>query len=223
MDPVTAESEVSRFADALAWNWIVGGNDAHAKNYSLLLQGRQVRLAPLYDITSSLTYWPERKVDLAMKLGDDYALFDHRDPWKKAATTLRLDDGRLHDRVKDLCAAAPDAFATAAAAPEVVALGGHLPARLTDAVALRAADCRRLLEYGTRRASLGPDPGAVRSEARTSGRPLGQAGLEPQEDCQSATTSWSPPCHPAARGGHRRIVAKVTAWPPRAASPSPAR
>ncbi len=148
--PVSAESEVTRFADALAWNWIVGGNDAHAKNYSLLLQGRQVRLAPLYDITSSLVYWPERKVDLAMKLGDDYALFNHRNPWTKAAATLGLDDARLHDRVLQLCAAAPDAFAAAAAATEVVALGGYLPTRLTDAVAVRAADCLRLLEYGNR-------------------------------------------------------------------------
>ena len=47
---------VRRFADALAWNWIIGGTDAHAKNYSLLLSGSDVRLAPLYDIASALPY-----------------------------------------------------------------------------------------------------------------------------------------------------------------------
>jgi hypothetical protein len=35
----------ARFADALIWNWVIGGTDAHAKNYSLLLAGDQVRLA----------------------------------------------------------------------------------------------------------------------------------------------------------------------------------
>src|SRR4051794_8303644 len=40
---------VRRFADALIWNWLIAGTDAHAKNYSLLLAGDQVRLVPLYD------------------------------------------------------------------------------------------------------------------------------------------------------------------------------
>ncbi len=47
---------VRRFADALIWNWLIAGTDAHAKNYSLLLAGDQVRLAPLYDIASALPY-----------------------------------------------------------------------------------------------------------------------------------------------------------------------
>src|SRR5947209_5418022 len=44
-----ARAAVWSFIDALAWNWIIGGTDAHAKNYSLLLAGDQIRLAPLYD------------------------------------------------------------------------------------------------------------------------------------------------------------------------------
>jgi len=42
--------------DALAWNWLIAGTDAHAKNYSLLLAGNDVRLAPLYDVASALPY-----------------------------------------------------------------------------------------------------------------------------------------------------------------------
>ena len=63
-----------RFADALIWNWLIAGTDAHAKNYSLLLAGAQVRLAPLYDVASALPY-PDlhvRRLRFAMKIGGDY-------------------------------------------------------------------------------------------------------------------------------------------------------
>ena len=56
MRPTAAEDAVRRFADALAWNWLIAGTDAHAKNYSLLLAGPEARLAPLYDIASALPY-----------------------------------------------------------------------------------------------------------------------------------------------------------------------
>ncbi len=52
MRPV--EAAIRDFADALVWNWVIGGTDAHAKNYSLLLSGSQVRLAPMYDVASAL-------------------------------------------------------------------------------------------------------------------------------------------------------------------------
>lgn len=47
----TAEAQVADFVDALALNWIIAGTDAHAKNYSPLLSGARVRLAPLERIT----------------------------------------------------------------------------------------------------------------------------------------------------------------------------
>jgi len=34
--PAAAEAEVARFADALVFNWLIAGTDAHAKNYSVL-------------------------------------------------------------------------------------------------------------------------------------------------------------------------------------------
>lgn len=66
---------VTRFVDALAYNWIIGGTDAHAKNYSLLLDGEGVLLAPLYDVASILPcrgFAPKAK--LAMKIGSEYCL-----------------------------------------------------------------------------------------------------------------------------------------------------
>jgi serine/threonine-protein kinase HipA len=85
MPEEAAKTSVRRFADALIWNWIIAGTDAHAKNYSLLLAGREVRLAPLYDVTSALPYENERHLQLAMKVGDGYALVDDRNPWPRTA------------------------------------------------------------------------------------------------------------------------------------------
>lgn len=147
MTPARGEEAVGRFADALAWNWLIAGTDAHAKNYSLLLSGDQVRLAPLYDVASALPYAiHERKLRLAMKLGGDYAVFPRRDTWPRAARELRLDAEALIVRVRELATIAPDAFADAAAAPAVAALGSELPARLTDLVAERARRCAALLD-----------------------------------------------------------------------------
>ncbi|HEY0691385.1 MAG TPA: HipA domain-containing protein [Kribbella sp.] len=55
--PRSAARDATRaFLDALVWNWVIAGTDAHAKNYSLLLLGNQVRLAPFYDVASALPY-----------------------------------------------------------------------------------------------------------------------------------------------------------------------
>ena len=60
----------------------MGGTDGHAKNYSLLLAGDQVRLAPLYDIASALPYGThEKKLRLAMKIGDDYRVHPGQNSW----------------------------------------------------------------------------------------------------------------------------------------------
>lgn len=52
------EEDLDTLLTALALNWVIGGTDAHAKNFSLLIAARQVRLAPLYDIASVLPYPP---------------------------------------------------------------------------------------------------------------------------------------------------------------------
>jgi serine/threonine-protein kinase HipA len=141
-----ADAAVWRFADALIWNWLIGGTDAHAKNYSVLLAGDDVRLAPLYDVASALPYGThERKLKLAMKIGGEYRLAPLRNTWPAAARDLGLDADGLVARVGELASAAPDAFADAAATPDVKALGSDLPARLVDLVADRAGRCRQLL------------------------------------------------------------------------------
>ena len=141
-----AEQAVRGFADALIWNWLIAGTDAHAKNYSILLSRGEARLAPLYDIASALPYGDhEQKLRLAMKIGGDYQLNPHRNRWPDAARDLGLPAAELVARARELAAAVADAFADAAKAPDVLAQASTLPARLADLVAERSGRCARLL------------------------------------------------------------------------------
>ena len=59
------------------FNFLVGNNDAHGKNFSLLYRGagtanQEIRLAPLYDVVST-RYYPELTRDMAIKIGDEYS------------------------------------------------------------------------------------------------------------------------------------------------------
>jgi serine/threonine-protein kinase HipA len=136
MPPRVADEAVWRFLDALIWNWLIAGTDAHAKNYSLLLAPGQVRLAPLYDIASALPFdTHDRKLRFAMKIGGDYRVVAYSNPWPKAADDLGIDPDRAVERVEELAGLATAAFAEAAAAPEVASLNRSLPARLVDLVA----------------------------------------------------------------------------------------
>jgi serine/threonine-protein kinase HipA len=143
-----AEDAVWRFFDALVFNWLVGGTDAHAKNYALLLQGGQARLAPLYDLASALPYSKVqlKKLRLAMKFGGSYLLTGRRETtWSAAATELGLPLSGVVARASSLAGRLPDALAEAAAEPALAGLGSPLPGRLVDAVAQRVTAARSTL------------------------------------------------------------------------------
>ncbi len=63
------------FYRAFVFNVVAGCTDAHAKNYSLLLDGRSVALAPLYDLLTYAGYWDgAARLDSAMSVEGEYAL-----------------------------------------------------------------------------------------------------------------------------------------------------
>jgi len=148
--PSSAGTEsIDRFVDALAYNWIIGGTDAHAKNYSVLLAGSQVRLAPLYDVASALGYddMYVPKLRMAMRIGGEYVIeVTSGRHWRRFAQANQLDPDRTIARIGDLASRTPDAFAGAVKDRAVTALRSQLPSRLVDRVAVRAAQCRRRLE-----------------------------------------------------------------------------
>jgi serine/threonine-protein kinase HipA len=113
------EEDVLRFAESLILNWLMGGMDGHAKNYSFLLGvGGQVRLAPLYDLASSLPYARQiqpRTATLAMKIGSEYRLWRiGKREWESCARELRISTKALLDRIALMVASLPEAAERAA-------------------------------------------------------------------------------------------------------------
>jgi serine/threonine-protein kinase HipA len=133
----------------LAVNWLLGGTDAHAKNYSVLLSQASVRLAPLYDIASVLPYQQQMylpKLKMAMKVGGEYRLaFVQARHWQRLAISLGLGADLVLARVDELAKQLPEQLAVAASSPAVRALDTELPDRLVDAVTSWAGSCRAAL------------------------------------------------------------------------------
>jgi serine/threonine-protein kinase HipA len=68
--------DLQALLDAVIFNWLIGNNDAHGKNFSFVYRGGtgpglQTRFAPLYDLLSTV-YYPELSPKMAMKLGGEY-------------------------------------------------------------------------------------------------------------------------------------------------------
>ena len=140
------ETDAQRFLDALILNWLIGGTDAHAKNYSFLIATRgQVRLAPLYDVASSLPYPQQvypRHATLAMKIGNQYKVrqVGPRE-WKKAAAELRCDEAALLSRIVDLATHIPDAASQIQRDMKAQGITHEVIQRLVAALQERCAEC----------------------------------------------------------------------------------
>lgn len=112
MSPWIADRQT--FIDALILNWIIGGTDAHAKNYSFLIGGAgTAALAPLYDIVSAYGYpkLDPRKLKLAMKIGGKYLIDDivvrH---WERWAEETNIGPEEVTSRIADLLNSIPQAI-----------------------------------------------------------------------------------------------------------------
>lgn len=139
-----ADDDVQRFVDALIFNWLIGGTDAHAKNYALLIgEGGRARLAPLYDIASILPYnFDPQKVRSAMKIGGEYRIRDiGARQWRKLANDLRLDADVLLGRLRDLAGRLPDALANTCRVAKADGLDDPLIDRLAGLITERALRC----------------------------------------------------------------------------------
>ena len=142
------DTDLDTFVTALGFNWLIAGTDAHAKNYSLLLSGPDVRLAPLYDIASILPYDEAglRKAKLAMKIGGEYkvGLIGLRQ-WQKFARETRADADRFVEVLISMAKQLPDEVAAARSHARKEGLNNALVERLATQLIDRAHECRRLL------------------------------------------------------------------------------
>jgi serine/threonine-protein kinase HipA len=140
--PSPHNEDMATFLDALILNWLIGGTDAHAKNYSILIGGGGlVRLAPLYDVASILAYpnVDPQKAKLAMKIGDKYRLRDvgfHE--WRKLAESVRIDPGALIERVREMALELPDRLADEVTKLHDARLSHPVIDRLAGVLAARA-------------------------------------------------------------------------------------
>ena len=142
------EADLQTFIAAIGFNWIIGGTDAHAKNYSLLLSGRRIRLAPLYDIASILPYdeFDLRKIKLAMKIGGEYKLthIGLRE-WQKFAREMRVDADEMIERLMAMAKQLPDEVSAASTRARDEGLKNVIIERLATQLVARASECQRLL------------------------------------------------------------------------------
>jgi serine/threonine-protein kinase HipA len=142
------DSDVLRFLDAVAFNQLIGGADAHVKNFSLLLAGSQVRLAPLYDLNSFLPYNSSRThVELAMSIGPSRHTRSTditAEDWRWLALRVQIDPDRLVARVAAMAEALPDAAGSAAKDPDI-----DDPTASVDAFGHRFVDAVAALSYPT--------------------------------------------------------------------------
>jgi serine/threonine-protein kinase HipA len=106
----------SSFAAMIAFNFLVMGTDAHAKNFSVIhLPERRMYLAPLYDVLSYEPYVADdherRRLRMAMKVGGYYK-FDQTQArhWEHQATIMNMDPEKMVVTVLDLARQIPDAL-----------------------------------------------------------------------------------------------------------------
>ena len=133
-----------RFMRACAFNFVIGGSDAHGKNYGLLLGPRgRFRLAPLYDLASWLPYSTRRREDRFAMSIDGHYRFDRIMPshWQAEARKSGYDGEQALAHVCDILARLPDDARTLLA---ICQQEGSATNELTRLIDLMVARCLEL-------------------------------------------------------------------------------
>ncbi|MPY97387.1 MAG: type II toxin-antitoxin system HipA family toxin [Actinophytocola sp.] len=125
------EDDTRRFAQALIFNWLTCATDGHARNYSLLLSGADIRLAPLYDLNSHLAYTDGAGNDLSMAVNGSFrAAAVSVDDWARFATRLHVDRDWLREEITRQADGLLDAMAHAAKSEDIARYDSATVARL---------------------------------------------------------------------------------------------
>jgi serine/threonine-protein kinase HipA len=141
--------DARRFIQAVAFNWLIAGTDAHAKNYSILIGARgAVRFAPLYDVASILPY-PNiyvPKLKMAMKIGGHYHLrMIGLRQWQRVAAEVRIDQDEMIAGLRAMAAQLPDQIAAVKRRIDRE-LKHPILRRLAQALTARAKECAETLQ-----------------------------------------------------------------------------
>jgi serine/threonine-protein kinase HipA len=114
LERVSGSESVSRFTRALIANQVLGASDAHAKNYSLILVGDRVTLAPLYDVATALVATDSgrlRYTKAAMSTGGETHFGEVKAKnWRKLAVNVGLPESQVLAWVAELAERIPQSF-----------------------------------------------------------------------------------------------------------------
>ena len=137
------------FARAIILNWIIGGTDAHAKNFSMLIGARgRARLAPLYDVASTLPYdFDPRKLKMANRIGGKYRLEEISSRhWAGFASEVRLPATEVLDMARTMAEGLPEAFTETVDAARADGLDHPILQHMVKVFSERSERCARSLE-----------------------------------------------------------------------------
>lgn len=100
---------INQFIQLMIFNYLIGNNDAHGKNFSILhYDNGEIKFAPAYDILCSQVY-PELSNKMAMKIGGHYnhdeILLRH---FEKFANENNISFTQLKKVIKNQCEILPD-------------------------------------------------------------------------------------------------------------------
>ncbi len=101
-------SNLLRLLDYIIFNCLVGNNDAHAKNFSLLYGQNGPQLAPLYDVLSTAVY-PDLTDKMSMKIGSKYRFDElYARHWQQMGEAAQLGYSPLKKRVLEIAMELPN-------------------------------------------------------------------------------------------------------------------
>lgn len=104
-------TDIVKLLDAAIFNLIVGNADAHGKNFSILYDDQGPRMAPLYDLLSTVVY-PDLSPKMAMRIGRCATLAEmDADGWQAFAKDVGVGLPLVRRRVTDLADSTAEAVA----------------------------------------------------------------------------------------------------------------
>ncbi|PST20716.1 type II toxin-antitoxin system HipA family toxin [Mesorhizobium plurifarium] len=104
-------TDVLKLLDAAIFNLVVGNADAHGKNFSILYDDHGPRLAPLYDLLSTVAY-PDLSPKMAMRIGKRATLAEmDADGWQAFAKEAGVGLPLVRRRITDLVDSTAEAVA----------------------------------------------------------------------------------------------------------------
>ena len=101
------DDDCERLSDAAIFSYLIGNDDAHAKNFSLTYRRTGVELGRLYDLVSTAVY-PSASQNLAMTIGgqaEPAEVYPHH--WERFSREARHDGNMVRARLLDFARRLP--------------------------------------------------------------------------------------------------------------------